>query len=104
MHCLGVDYCATSQLPTRDDVWRHDWNRTIVRYGAMFVALYQPDYDVVRSAKARSALGHGIEHRLGIGRRAADDLEDVGGCRLLLERFRQTPFELVVPRGLALRC
>ena len=38
MHRPGVDYCATSQICTCDDVWRHDGNRTMVRDGAMLVA------------------------------------------------------------------
>ena len=60
----------------------------MVRYGAMNIAFHEPDDDVVCSAKARGALGHRIEHRLSIGRRAADDAQDLGGRGLLLERFR----------------
>ena len=63
-----IDFEALPELPACDDVWRHDWNRTIVRDGAMLIARYQSDDDVVCSAKARGAFGDRIEHRLRISR------------------------------------
>ena len=49
-----------------------------------------------RPADPRGALGHDVEHRLEIGRRARDDPQDLAGRRLLLQRLGQ----LAVP-GLA---
>ncbi len=43
----------------------------------------------VRLAQPDSRLDQRIEHRLQIEGRAADDLEYVGGGRLLLQRFAQ---------------
>src|SRR5262249_1131852 len=40
-------------------------------------------------AQPRRRLDERIEHCLQIERRAADDLEHVGGCSLLLQRFAQ---------------
>src|SRR5271166_724210 len=44
-----------------------------------------------RSAEVAPRLGQGRQHRLQIEGRAADDLEDVGGRSLLLQRFVQIP-------------
>ena len=43
----------------------------------------------IRFAKPGGRLDQRVEHRLQIERRAADDLEHVGGGGLLLERFAQ---------------
>ena len=43
----------------------------------------------VRFAQPRRRLDQRVEHRLQIERRAADDLEHVGGGGLLLQRFAQ---------------
>ena len=51
------------------------------------VALEQPR--IIRFAQARHRLNEGIEHRLQVECRPADDLEHVGGDGLLLERFGQ---------------
>ena len=40
-------------------------------------------------AQARRRLHERVEHRLQIKSRAADDLEHIGGCGLLLQRFLQ---------------
>ena len=59
----------------------------MVRYRAMNIAFHEPDDDVVRSAEARGALSDRVEHRLGVGGRAADDAQNLRCRRLLLERF-----------------
>src|SRR5262245_61320848 len=43
----------------------------------------------VRLAQQRRRFRQGVQHFLQIEGRAADDLEDVSGGRLLLERFEQ---------------
>ena len=47
------------------------------------------DRRYVRLAQPRRRLDQRVEHRLQIERRAADDLEHVGGGGLLLQRFAQ---------------
>ena len=42
-----------------------------------------------RSRKPARALDDGVEHRLHVGRRAADDAEHLGGRRLMLQRLAQ---------------
>ena len=39
--------------------------------------------------KRRAAAGHGLQHRLHVGRRLRDDAQHFGRRRLLLERFAQ---------------
>src|SRR4029077_11641734 len=41
------------------------------------------------TAQARCGLDQGVEDRLQVKGRAADDLEHIGGGRLLLQRFAQ---------------
>src|SRR5688572_24114467 len=43
----------------------------------------------VRLAQASRRFDEGVQHSLQVERRAADDLENVGGGRLLLERLAQ---------------
>src|SRR5262249_46309989 len=57
-----------------------------------------PDVDHFGTAKLRSRLHQGVEHRLQIESRPTDDLQYVGRRSLLLERFRKfvrAIFELV---------
>ena len=51
------------------------------------VALDQPDAAAVRPTELPCALGHGVQHWLHVGRRLADDAQDLGGRRLSLERL-----------------
>ena len=46
-----------------------------------------PDDDVARAAQPRCAVGDRVEHRLHVGRRAADDAQDLRRRRLLLQRL-----------------
>ena len=49
----------------------------------------EPQHHVINPANPRSALDDGVEHRLHVGRRAADDAEHFGRCRLMLQRLAQ---------------
>src|SRR5262245_23933229 len=49
----------------------------------------EPQPHIINSADPSSALNNGVEHRLHVGGRAADDAEHLGGCRLMLQRFAQ---------------
>ena len=57
------------------------WNR-------MF-ALVQSQYHVVDPTNPGGAFDYRVEDRLHIRRRAADDAEHLGGCRLMLQRLAQ---------------
>ena len=66
MHRASFEDRAAPDRCVRDGAWGLDRNWTMVRYATMDVPLYKPDDYVVRTAKTRGALGHGIEHRLNI--------------------------------------
>src|SRR5262249_54477976 len=51
--------------------------------------LVESQHHVVDSTNPRCALDNGVEDRLYVGRRAADDAEHLGGCRLMLQGFAQ---------------
>src|SRR5262245_4027705 len=53
------------------------------------VLVEQREIGLVCTAKPRGRLDKRVKHRLQIEGRAADDLEHVGGCGLLLQRFAQ---------------
>ena len=53
------------------------------------VALAESQQHVINPANSRSALDDGIEHRLHVSGRAADDAEHLGSCRLMLQRLAQ---------------
>src|SRR5688572_14739045 len=53
------------------------------------VSLTEPKHHVINSTNPRRALDDGIEHRLHVRRRAADDTEHLGGCSLMLQGLAQ---------------
>ena len=53
------------------------------------VALAESQHHIINPANPRRALDDGIEHRLHVRRRAADDAEHLGCCRLMLQRLAQ---------------
>ena len=53
------------------------------------VALMESQYHVIDPANPGGALDDGVEHRLHVRGRAADDAEHLGGCSLMLQRFAQ---------------
>ena len=55
----------------------------------MTVALAESQHHVIDPANPRRALDDGIEHRLHVRRRAADDAEHLGRRRLMLQRLAQ---------------
>ena len=66
------------------------------------VACEPEDGGILGLAEAARAGRHGVEYRLDVNRRAADDLEDLGGGRLLLEGLGELRREPVAPRPLLL--
>src|SRR3954464_7304634 len=100
MHVMHMGHLSLEQGPTGDGLpFRSDRNipyvvhelRTkAVRAGAkIFVTLLSRNRRHVRFAKPRRRFDQSIEHCLQIERRAADDLEDVGGGGLLLKGLRK---------------
>ncbi len=53
------------------------------------VPLMESQHHVINPTNLRRALDDGIEHRLHVGGRAADDTEHLGGCCLMLQRLAQ---------------
>ena len=66
------------------------------------VAVRAVDGRVVRFAQPGRARRDRLEHRLQVGRRPADDAQDLGGGRLLLVGFGEFP-GLLRQSGLRLR-
>ena len=54
-----------------------------------FVALAESQNKVVNTANLSGALDDGVEDRLHVRRRAADDAKHLGRRRLMLQRFAQ---------------
>src|SRR5262245_34814989 len=53
------------------------------------VALAEPQQHVIDPTNLGSALDDGVQHRLHVGGRAADDAEHLGCRRLMLQRLTQ---------------
>ena len=53
------------------------------------VPLAESQHHVINPANPRGALDDGVEHRLHVRRRAADDAEHLGRRRLMLQRLAQ---------------
>ena len=53
------------------------------------VPLMESQHHVIDPANPRGALDDGVEHRLHVRRRAADDPEHLGRCRLMLQGLAQ---------------
>ena len=49
----------------------------------------ESQHHVINPTNPGGALDDGIEHRLHVRRRAADDAEHLGRCRLMLQRLAQ---------------
>ena len=53
------------------------------------VPFAESQHHVINPTNPRSALDDSVEHRLHVRRRAADDAEHLGRCRLMLQGFAQ---------------
>src|SRR5215831_5932596 len=65
------------------------WDWTKMSPGNNSVSFPESQYGVIYSTNPRSTLDDRIEHRLHVCRRAADDTEHLGGCRLMLQSLAQ---------------
>ena len=87
MDGTSIEDCTAGDACACEDAGRQGGNRTEVRYCAMRVVFDESDDDIVCAAKPRGPLGHRIEHRLGVGGRAADDAQNLSGRGLLLSAW-----------------
>src|SRR5262249_45926534 len=62
---------------------------TMTRRDAIEVALTKQDDILICLAKPRRRLGNSVQHRLQLEWRAADNFENIGGRRLLLQGLAQ---------------
>src|SRR5215467_3097548 len=53
------------------------------------VAVAESQHHVINPTNPRGALDDCVKHRLHVGRRAADDAEHLGRCRLMLQSLAQ---------------
>ena len=53
------------------------------------IPLAESQHHVIDPTNSRCALDDRVEHRLHVRRRAADDAEHLGGCRLVLQGLAQ---------------
>src|SRR5262252_1028780 len=78
------------------NMWRIDTDLNAVRgHGTKMshrnqsVVLIESQHNIVNSTNPRGALDDGVEHRLHLGGRTADDAEHFGRCGLMLQRLAQ---------------
>ena len=97
---LDVDRPTLERGPRRDRmpsgpdrVTRYEllvlWRHVVGGRHTNEIAIVSVDESPFRFAQPRRRFSERIEHRLQVKGRAADDLEHVGGGRLLLQRFAQ---------------
>jgi len=68
------------------------------RYDAKRIAVGDQDEEVGCMAERSPASHDRIEYRLNVGRRAADDTQDLGGRRLLFQRLGQGTLQVRIRR------
>src|SRR5262249_8392940 len=65
------------------------WDRTKMSTRNASVSLAESQHHVINPTNPGGALDDGVEHRLHIRGRAADDTEHLGRCRLMLQGLAQ---------------
>src|SRR5215475_9153259 len=87
----GTARCAAATRP--DGVLPHKFRelrrRVVSHYWVEQFAIETKNESLIGPAKAYRTFSNGLENRLQIERRAADDFKHIGGGGLLLERFAQ---------------
>ncbi len=73
-------------------------DRAMVSIEAQVISVEAEDARVVRSAEARGASDHRVEHGLQVRGRAADRSQDLARRRLLLQRVGQSLLQSLDPR------
>jgi hypothetical protein len=94
VHDLAIENGVAVHVLPREGVWKS----APPRFGASgigfgdgrgldYVTAPERDADGGVRKELQAALNYGVEHRLGIGGRVADDAQNLGSCGLLLQRF-----------------
>src|SRR5262249_33212779 len=81
---------ATFDRPSADI----HWNWAVMRFDLEPLVLAQYNNRIIRLTQPSYRFHERVQHYLQIERRAADDLEHVGGGGLLLEGLAQTPLSV----------
>ena len=68
---------------------REGQRHIVIRSRSEILAVPQIHHAEIRPTDPRGILEHFLEHRFQFAGRGADDLKNLGGCRLLLQRFRE---------------
>ncbi len=93
MHDAAVQNGSSRRRPAilADRIPLHDFDPfrrvAIADRNSINPSILPVDEALVRAAEADRILHHVLQHRLEVERRAADDLEDFAGRRVLLQRF-----------------
>ena len=84
--------CGARRARASNEIVVHQyWSRHEDRYGTKMspqyhnVPLMESQYHVINPTNPGGTLDDGVEDRLHIRRRAADDAEHLGRCRLMLQ-------------------
>src|SRR5215470_1164676 len=96
VRCFGIGNmkCALLAQPARYRLVDTDLDtalgyRTKMRPPNHSIALSKPQHHIINPTNSRGAFDDGIEDRLHVRRRAADDAEHLGRCRLVFQSFAQ---------------
>ena len=81
------------------DVLREFVGEAVSCYTLVHAVTLAGDSTLISLAQPGGSFDEGIQYRFEIERRAADDLENIGGRRLLLQRFTQLVEEARVLDG-----
>src|SRR5215510_15668546 len=96
VRCFGIGNmeCALLAQPARYRLVDTDLDtslgyRTKMRPPNHRIALSKPQHHIIDPTNLCRALDDGVEHRLDVRRRTADDAEHLGRCRLMLQGLAQ---------------
>src|SRR5687768_1116249 len=94
VRCFGIGNmeCALLAQPARYRLVDTDLDtslgyRTKMRPPNHSIALSKPQHHIIDPTNLCGAFDDGIEHRLHVGRRAADDTQHLRGCGLMFQRL-----------------
>src|SRR5262249_12152182 len=98
----GHQGCGARRARASKDMWRIDtdlnavWaHGTEMSHRNQSVVLVQSQHNIINSTNTGNALDDCVEHRPHVCRRAADDAEHLGSCRLMLQGLPQVCIALL---------
>src|SRR5262245_41371756 len=98
MNCPAFKYGSAIGGPSDQREGGFGGDRAVMPDQAQKVAFSHEDMCVEADAQAGGTLRNALEHRLGVTRRAANDLKDLRSCRLLLYGFVQSALYVLIGR------